>query len=195
MVCMIRLGVKFWLNECHIILHSDSHGGTFDVHFSSVWSPSSSPAHGGGVDQSCVAQNPPELFVPVFISGGSACLHQILGHRTAGNCEQLTFHTQSKLIKWRLLFGPVCQVSTLWPSPAQSNEWIVYQDAAVPSPNITITSDIKRWMWLVTVKVWNIQNKSPNEISTIVDPVFNHLFDIYLISYHRIKLRRTLIRK
>ena len=41
--------------------------------------------------------DPPELFVPVFIWGGSACLHQILDRRTAGNCNQCTFGTPSKL--------------------------------------------------------------------------------------------------
>lgn len=29
------------------------------------------------MDQSCVAQGTPELFVHLFISGGSGCLHQI----------------------------------------------------------------------------------------------------------------------
>lgn len=88
--------VIFWLNESHTILHTGSHGRSFDAHFSALWSLRFLSSE-RGVDGSCVEQDPPELFVPVFIWGGSACLHHILESRTAGNCNQCTLGTPSKL--------------------------------------------------------------------------------------------------
>ena len=94
-------GVTFWLNECHAILHTASHGGSFDAHFSALWSLQVFYPE-WGVDRSCVVQDPPQLFVPVFIWGGSPCLHHSLGIRMAANCSQHTFGFLSELIKrWR----------------------------------------------------------------------------------------------
>lgn len=69
-------GVIYWINECHTILHTDSHGRSFDAHFSALWSLCFFSSE-RRVDRRCVAQHHPELFVPVFIWGSSACLHQI----------------------------------------------------------------------------------------------------------------------
>lgn len=88
--------VIFWLNECHAILHSGSHGRSFDADFSVLWSVRFFPSE-RGVGRSCVAQGPPGLLVHVFIWGWSACLHHFLESRTARNCNQCMFGTLSKL--------------------------------------------------------------------------------------------------